>query len=262
MTTRETRERNENISQGEISDGLYHFRGIIGHQGPLDSKHPNWKKSKYNILVEWETGEKTYEPLLAFIKDDPVTCAQYAKANDLLHLDEWKKLRTLARRAKVLSRAILQSKLRQARRSNKYMFGYLIPKSYKEAMEFDAQNGNSKWYDANKDEMDCIHDQKVFIVYQKAKWDKYHRKLTNPPPSYHKIRVHLIFAVKYDGRHKVRLVADGHLSPDPVENVYSGVVSLRQLRLVIFLAELNGLLLWGADIGNAYFEAPKRNYLL
>ncbi len=29
------------LEQGEISDGLYHFRGIIGHQGPLDSKHPN-----------------------------------------------------------------------------------------------------------------------------------------------------------------------------------------------------------------------------
>ena len=40
------------------------------------------------------------------------------------------------------------------------MFGYLIPNNYKEALEFDKQNGNSKWYDATKDEMDCIHEQK------------------------------------------------------------------------------------------------------
>ena len=33
------------------------------------------------------------------------------------------------------------------------------------------------------------------------------------------------------------------------------VVSLRNLRLVIFLGKLNNLELWGADIGNAYLEA-------
>ena len=49
-------------------------------------------------------------------------------------------------------------------------------------------------------------------------------------------------------------MADGSLTPDPVENIYSGVVSLRHLRLVIFLGELNNLELWGGDIGNAYLE--------
>jgi hypothetical protein len=37
--------------------------------------------------------------------------------------------------------------------------------------------------------------------------------------------------------------------------VYSGVVSLCGIRLVIFLAELNQLEIWGADVGNAYLEA-------
>ena len=49
-------------------------------------------------------------------------------------------------------------------------------------------------------------------------------------------------------------MADGHLTPEPIENIYSGVVSLRNLRLVIFLGKLNSLDLWGADIGNAYLE--------
>ena len=47
---------------------------------------------------------------------------------------------------------------------------------------------------------------------------------------------------------------DGHLTPEPVENIYSGVVSLRNLMLVIFLGKLNHLDLWGADIGNAFLE--------
>ena len=75
------------------------------------------------------------------------------------------------------------------------------------------------------------------------------------------MRVHLIFAVKYDGRHKARLVADGHLTPEPVESIYSGVVSLRNLKLVIFLGKLNNLELWGADIGNAHLEAPTEEKL-
>ena len=77
----------------------------------------------------------------------------------------------------------------------------------------------------------------------------------NPPKGQHKIRVHLVFAVKFDSRHRTRLVADDHLTPEPVENIYSGVVSLRNLRLVIFLGKLNNLDIWGADVGNAYLEA-------
>jgi hypothetical protein len=71
----------------------------------------------------------------------------------------------------------------------------------------------------------------------------------------------MIYDVKHDGRHKARLVADGHLTKTPVESVYSGVVSLRSLRLVTFLAELNHLSLWGADVGNAYLEAETREKL-
>ena len=39
------------------------------------------------------------------------------------------------------------------------------------------------------------------------------------PPGYKKIRTHLIFAVKHDGRHKARMVADGHLTDAPAESV-------------------------------------------
>ena len=40
-----------------------------------------------------------------------------------------------------------------------------------------------------------------------------------------------------------------------METVYSEVVSLRNLRLAMLLAELNTLELWGADVGNAYLQA-------
>ena len=39
---------------------LYRFRPIIGHQAPLLASDPDWKGSKYNVQVEWETGEITF----------------------------------------------------------------------------------------------------------------------------------------------------------------------------------------------------------
>ena len=53
----------------------------------------------------------------------------------------------------------------------------------------------------------------------------------------------------------------GYLTPDPIESIYSGVVSIRSLRLVIVLAKLNNLEVWGADIGNAYLEARTKEKL-
>ena len=103
---------------------------------------------------------------------------------------------------------------------------------------------------------------KVFFQdHGKAQYNPKSRKVSNAPNGYQNIRVHLIFAVKHDGRHKARLVAGGHLTPDPIESIYSGVVSIRSLRLVIFLAKLNNLEVWGADIGNAYLEAKTKEKL-
>ena len=239
----------------EIRDNPFKFRALIGHQGPLKPTDPNLKGCKYNILVDSETGEKTYEPLSVLAADDPVTCAIYAKENDHLHIDGWKRFRNLVNRDKTQTRVVMQSRIRQARRAKKYMFGYLIPRSYKEALEFDKKNNNTRWANATREEMDTINEQQVFTKHQRVKWDSNHKQIINAPPNHQTTRVNLIFAVKHDGRHKARLVADGSLTPEPVENIYSGVVFLRHLRLVIFLGELNNLELWGADTGNAYLEA-------
>ena len=130
-----------------------------------------------------------------------------------------------------------------------------------EALQLDEQNGNSKWYDATKLEMDLINEYKVFQDQWQAQYDPKSRKVSNAPNGYQKIRVHLIFAVKHDGRHKARLVAGGHLTPDPIENIYSGIVSISSRTLVIFLAKLNNLEAWGADISNAYLEAKTKEKL-
>ncbi len=64
-----------------------------------------------------------------------------------------------------------------------------------------------------------------------------------------------MFDIKHDGQHKARFVGSGHLTDVPTESINSGVVSLRGVRMVTFLSELNGIELWSTDIGNAYLEA-------
>ena len=76
---------------------LFKFRSIIGHQGPLAATDPDWKGSKFNVQVEWETGV-TYEALSIIAADDPVTCAAYAKENDLLALEGWCWFRNLVKK--------------------------------------------------------------------------------------------------------------------------------------------------------------------
>ena len=61
------------------------------------------------------------------------------------------------------------------------MFGFLIPRNYIEALEFDKGNINSKWYDATKAELDSILSYEVFQKHEKAEYDK-EKKVSNAPP--------------------------------------------------------------------------------
>ena len=236
----------------EDPDSLFRFRDIVAHQGPLEPTDPNHKGSKYNVMVEWESGEVTYEPLTLISKDDPITCAVYAKKHDLLDTTGWKHLKRNAKTSKRLSRAVKQSRIRQVRASARYQHGFQVPKDYNDAIRLDKENTNTHWQDAMDLELTQIHEYKVFKDTGKA---QFHNGKAITPDGFQKIRVHFVYAVKHEGRFKARLVADRHLTKEPVESIYSGVVSLRSLRMVVFLSQLNDLEIWGADVGNAYLEA-------
>ena len=91
---------------------LWKFRRITAHEEPLQKSHPNYKGSTYNVMVEWETGEVTSEPLSMIAADDPVTCAIYAKQNNLLKVEGWKRFKGIAKRQKRLLQMANQAKLR------------------------------------------------------------------------------------------------------------------------------------------------------
>ena len=236
------------LSKDEESPTIWKFKRIAGHEGPLDQHHPNYKGSSYNVMIEWENGEKSYEPLDVFGHDDPITCAMYATENNLLDKPGWKRFKRWAKKEKQMKRMINQSRQRNHRSGPKYMFGFQVPRDHAEAMLIDKRNGNTKWRDSDDKELVCMKDFGVFQDLGPARGQKI-------PDGYTLIRAHFVRAVKHDGRHRSRIVAGGHLTEDPTESAYAGVVSLRGLRMVLFLAELNGYVPYAADVSSAYLTA-------
>ena len=229
----------------EDLDLLFKFKDILAHQGPLESTDPNHKGSKYNVMVEWKPGEVTYEPLTLISKEDPINCAVYAKKRDLLDTTGWNHPKIHAKISKRPIRAVKQSRIHQVRASARYQHGFQVPKDFNDAISLDKENSNTHWQDEMDLELTQIHEYKVFKDTGKA---QFHDGKAVTPDGFQKIRVHFVYAVKHAGKFKARPVADGHLTKEPV-------VSLRSLRMVVFLSQLNDLEIWGADVGNAYLEA-------
>ena len=67
------------------NDIVWKFQEIIGHQGPLSQNHKDYKGSMYNLTILWENGETSIEPLSLIAADDPVSCAIYARKNNLIN---------------------------------------------------------------------------------------------------------------------------------------------------------------------------------
>jgi hypothetical protein len=106
----------------------------------------------------WENGEITSEPLAVIgAADDPVTYPVYAKDNDLLELDGWKRFKPIAKRQKKLFRMVNHAKLR--RTAPKYQYGFKVPKDYQQhAVCLDEKAGNTRWQDSTKLEMAQLDD--------------------------------------------------------------------------------------------------------
>jgi hypothetical protein len=55
-----------------------------------------------------------------------------------------------------------QAKLKSYQSTPKFMFGYKVPRNYKETVLFDQQNGNTRWQDCTELEMIQLAEYKTF----------------------------------------------------------------------------------------------------
>jgi hypothetical protein len=95
----------EAVDNGE-NGGLLTFKSILAHQGPLSVRNPQYKGSAWNILVELDVGDPTWEPLNLIAKCDLVSVAMYGEANGLLNKQGWKYLKKHAKNMRKVYRHV------------------------------------------------------------------------------------------------------------------------------------------------------------
>jgi hypothetical protein len=96
-----------------------------------------------------------------------------------------------------------------------------------------------------------LDEYKTFLALRKGK---------DVLEGYKRVPYQIVFVVKYELRRKARLVAGGHRTDVPSEDVYSGVVSIDSVRLALFLSVLNDMRSCAADIGNAFLDGRSREH--
>jgi len=231
------------------------IKAIIDHIGPLKTSDDNYNGSLWNVKVLMSDDRIEEIPLQLISTKDPILCARYARKNSMLDTEGWKRFRKQAKSLKKLVQMTNLHQLKSFYATDNYKFGVQVPNNHSHAMKLDQGNGNTLWLKAEKTELGQLDDYEVFEDLGKD---------SIPPMGFKKITAHFVYDVKHDGRHKARMVAGGHLTGAPMSSVYSSVVSLRGLRTVIFIAELNNMNIWTTDVGNAYLEATtsEKNYIV
>jgi hypothetical protein len=198
----------------------------------------------WELLIRWKDGSETWTKLKDMKEAYPVEMAEYAiqaKIHDEPAFAWWVP-HVISKRAAIISKV----KSKYWSRTHKY--GIRIPKSVKEALAIDRENGNTLWWDAICEEM-----KNVRVAFEEFQG-------TGVPIGYKKIDCHIIFDVKLgeNYRRKARLVAGGHKTEAPASITYSSVVSRDSVRIALLIAALNDLEVLACDIQNAYLTAPCR----
>ena len=203
--------------------------------------------------MEWTGGTRQWMPLKILKESNPVQVAEYVMARNLSEeaaFAWW--VHYVLRKRDVIVSAV---KSRVARTTHKY--GIELPRPGKDTIEnarkLDLKNGNTLYMTALAKEMG--NNAIAFEI-------KNHGE--KAPPGYFKATGHIIWDVKMDFTRKARWVKDGHKTPDSAQTNYSGVVSRESIRIALTYAALLGLPVCGADIQNAYLQAPssEKHYII
>lgn len=142
------------LEDDDDTEGTWKFQDVLQHakvkKGDSKAKdYGGYKGSATKILVHWETGDKTWEPLQEMLKYDPITCAIYAQKNKLLNEPGWKDCKQISKNEKKMPQMVHQVQLHSYLMAPKCKYGYEVPKNHKHAMKLGSkQNPNTKWVDS------------------------------------------------------------------------------------------------------------------
>lgn len=209
------------------------------------------RKSTYgwDIKVRWHDKSEQWLPLSVMKESNPVEVATYAMSRNIANEPAfaWWVPYTLRKRD------VIVASVKARHRKTTHKYGIELPTSVAHAHSLDQRNKDDRWAQALKKEMSNVGI--AFDIIDAPR---------HVPPGWTKVTGHLIFDVKMSLERKARWVLDGHLTPDVDYSTYAGVVSRESVRIALTYAALNGLDVWGADIRNAYVQAPssRKDYII
>jgi len=199
------------------------------------------------VKALWADGDETWVRLDALRVQEPFPLITYAVKQKLTRHPDWEWAKDYLK-----DDERMESMVRAYRASvngDKFMFGVEIPRNVKHALELDKANGNNLWKESIEKELQMINQFQTFRRLKKGE------RLTS---DYKRVPYFIVFANKFDGRRKARLVANGSQTNIDAEDVYSGVVGMETVRFGFLLAEMNGLKVCAADISSAYLYSKTR----
>ena len=238
-------------------DDLFKVDKIVSHR--FRNKRPEY-------LIKWHLGgTETWEPHKTMAEDVGDMVAEYIlKSNMPAKYKKWAE-KFLSKIRRLIYRDVRNyfpdSKeipdLKQRRSTTapylspepNIMYGVEVPKNVEHAFWLDEVNKNNKWALAIKSEMDSLKAMNVFKIVE----DDY--TTLSKSEGWQKARLRMIFTVKFDGRHKARLVIGGHTTDASQFDRYASTVRTENFRLLFVLLLKENLSILSGDIGTAYLNA-------
>ena len=184
---------------------------------------------------------------------DLLAMVKYAKEHKLSNTKGWKWVKYVDADTKKILKYLRVSINNMKSKNRKWHFGYPIPKNVQDAYSIDAENGNTMWADSIKKELDELRLYDCFTILPRGE---------SAPPDYQYVPMHLVFDVKFDGRHKSRYVVNGNVTRDMnPEDVYAPVISLDFIRILFLIAVMNNLDVRMVDISCAFLQSKTKEKL-
>ena len=216
------------------NDGWY-----INQQG---RKYRKKTTKGWSFEIQWKDGLVSWVPLKDIKESYPIEVAEYCREHQLI--DEpafaWWAPYALCKRNRIISKV----KSKVLKKHMKY--GVKVPRTVREALILDQENGNTLWQDAIAKEMSNV--KVAFDIHEKGNDASVSQRRTY-------IECYLIFDVKMDMTQKARFVANGTKTADLVNSTWAGVVSRKSVRIALTYAALLEVHIMAADIQNTYLQA-------
>ncbi len=244
-------EGNRHVLFEEIMDHRTNGRQVLQQDAFILNRSGTRRRREttigWELLVRWKDGSTSWIALKDLKESYPVQLAEYAVQARIAEEPAfgWWVPYTLKKRNRIIAKVKSKYWVRT------HKFGIKVPKTIAEARQFDAENGNTLWWDSILKEMKNVRP--AFENWEGSKEDL--------PPGYQEIKCHIIFDIKMgeNFRRKARFVAGGHTTEVPDSLItYSSVVSRDSVRIALTIAALNDLKVMACDIQNAYLTADCR----